>query len=227
MSISVTGYTEAKIEGKWYCIDFFQYDMNGHVHHIPCVEGQSIVHTALQWECDMDRIGVPTDLSPQVKAECTGRDGKLFGEDDPHWNPWHMVRGSWFGSVDLDQPEHCGYFPRQAVADYLSNPHDVTLDEGDMIPVEEYRELPEEEKKAYQYYEYTSPYGNRSIRAIYGMTGAESIPILEKAAAALGDDIAPDYVYDPAEHEGVAFEDLPEDWKCPRCKQGKEKFNKA
>lgn len=35
------------------------------------------------------------------------------------------------------------------------------------------------------------------------------------------------YVYDPAEHDGVAFEDLPEDWKCPRCKQGKEEFNKA
>ena len=35
------------------------------------------------------------------------------------------------------------------------------------------------------------------------------------------------YVYDPAENDGVAFEDLPEDWKCPRCKQGKEKFNKA
>ena len=35
------------------------------------------------------------------------------------------------------------------------------------------------------------------------------------------------YVYDPAEHDGVAFEDLPDDWKCPRCKQGKEIFNKA
>ena len=35
------------------------------------------------------------------------------------------------------------------------------------------------------------------------------------------------YVYDPAEHDGEAFEDLPDDWKCPRCKQGKEKFNKA
>ncbi len=35
------------------------------------------------------------------------------------------------------------------------------------------------------------------------------------------------YVYDPAEHDGVAFEDLPDDWKCPRCKQGKEKFNPA
>ncbi len=35
------------------------------------------------------------------------------------------------------------------------------------------------------------------------------------------------YVYDPAEHDGVAFEDLPEDWKCPRCKRTKDKFNKA
>ena len=35
------------------------------------------------------------------------------------------------------------------------------------------------------------------------------------------------YVYDPKEHDGVAFEDLPDDWKCPRCKQPKEKFNKA
>ncbi|WP_197019351.1 rubredoxin [Selenomonas sp. FC4001] len=41
-------------------------------------------------------------------------------------------------------------------------------------------------------------------------------------------------VYDPAvgdpEHgipAGTAFEDLPADWKCPRCKQGKDKFNKA
>ena len=35
------------------------------------------------------------------------------------------------------------------------------------------------------------------------------------------------YVYDPLEHDGVAFEDLPDDWKCPRCKQPKSKFNQA
>ena len=35
------------------------------------------------------------------------------------------------------------------------------------------------------------------------------------------------YVYDPAEHDGVAFESLPEDWRCPRCRQSKEKFNRA
>ena len=35
------------------------------------------------------------------------------------------------------------------------------------------------------------------------------------------------FVYDPAENDGVAFEDLPEDWRCPRCKQSKDKFNPA
>ncbi len=35
------------------------------------------------------------------------------------------------------------------------------------------------------------------------------------------------YVYDPAEHDGVAFEALPEDWTCPRCRQSKDNFNKA
>ncbi|MBO7364523.1 MAG: rubredoxin [Lachnospiraceae bacterium] len=35
------------------------------------------------------------------------------------------------------------------------------------------------------------------------------------------------YIYDPAEHDGAAFEDLPDDWRCPRCRQGKAKFNRA
>ena len=33
------------------------------------------------------------------------------------------------------------------------------------------------------------------------------------------------YVYDPAENDGVAFEDLPEDWVCPLCGVGKDMFN--
>ena len=39
------------------------------------------------------------------------------------------------------------------------------------------------------------------------------------------------YEYDPAQGDptqgiapGTPFEQLPADWKCPRCKQGKEKF---
>ena len=58
----------------------------------------------------------------------------------------------------------------------------------------------------------------------------ESLPVGEiEAAEATGKYICSvcGYVYDPAEHDGTAFEDLPDDWKCPRCKQSKEKFNKA
>ena len=42
------------------------------------------------------------------------------------------------------------------------------------------------------------------------------------------------FVYDPAVGDpdngivpGTPFESLPDDWKCPRCKQGKDRFNKA
>lgn len=34
------------------------------------------------------------------------------------------------------------------------------------------------------------------------------------------------YEYEPAEHDNVAFEDLPEDWTCPVCGVGKDQFNK-
>jgi glyoxylase-like metal-dependent hydrolase (beta-lactamase superfamily II)/rubredoxin len=57
-----------------------------------------------------------------------------------------------------------------------------------------------------------------------------SIPVGEiKAAEATGKFICSvcGYVYDPAEHDGTAFEELGEDWRCPRCKQPKDKFNKA
>ena len=32
------------------------------------------------------------------------------------------------------------------------------------------------------------------------------------------------HVYDPANNNGVAFEDLPEDWTCPMCGVGKDQF---
>ena len=177
MSRHVCGYTEAKIDGKWYCIDFYQHDMDGRIHHIPCIQGQSMVYSALNWDCDVERIGIPTDLSDRVRAECTGKKGKLFGEDDQYWQPWHMVRGRWFSSVDLDQPEYCGFFPRQIVADYLSNPEDNEIDGDNMLSPGAYRALPEEERKAYQYYEYTSTWGNRAILRRFKQAALDRISV--------------------------------------------------
>ena len=35
------------------------------------------------------------------------------------------------------------------------------------------------------------------------------------------------HAYDPAENNGVAFEDLPDDWACPVCGVGKDQFEEA
>ena len=40
---------------------------------------------------------------------------------------------------------------------------------------------------------YYRVFGEKGIRTIYGMTGAESIPVIEKAIEELGDDIDNDY----------------------------------
>lgn len=48
MSIWVDGFTEARINGKWHCIDFHQYDMDGKLCHILCITGQSFVYHALE-----------------------------------------------------------------------------------------------------------------------------------------------------------------------------------
>ena len=46
----------------------------------------------------------------------------------------------------------------------------------------------------------------------------------EKPAAAVYTCSVCGYVYDPAQNDGVAFEDLPEDWVCPLCGVGKDLF---
>ncbi|MDO4522730.1 MAG: rubredoxin [Eubacteriales bacterium] len=33
------------------------------------------------------------------------------------------------------------------------------------------------------------------------------------------------YIYDPAENDGVAFADLPDDYECPLCGVGKDQFS--
>lgn len=35
------------------------------------------------------------------------------------------------------------------------------------------------------------------------------------------------WVYDPAENDGVAFRDLPDDWNCPVCGVRKEEFDET
>ena len=164
MSIWITGYTEARIKDKWHCIDFYQYDTSGQLHHIPCIEGQSLVREALEWNCKVDDImGPPDDLSDEVRRMCTSKEGVLFGTGDQRWYSWRIVEGSWFAKANLSLPETCGFFPRQDVCDYLSNPDENELNLEKVLSAEEYQALDPEVKKAYQYFEYTDPSGSRRI----------------------------------------------------------------
>jgi hypothetical protein len=45
----------------------------------------------------------------------------------------------------------------------------------------------------YNYSKHFQRIGGKGIRTIYGMTGAESIPLLENAISELGDDVDADY----------------------------------
>ncbi len=164
MGVNVTGYTEARINGKWHCIDFHQYDSKGQLHLIPSIAGRSSVLGALEDECSMDRIfDAPEDLSEEVRRLITASDGTLYGSGEPYWINWHIIEGKWFKKANLDFPEYCGFFTRQSISLFLGNPEENTLNPDEMLSAEEYQALDVEGKKAYQYFEYTEPYGNRAI----------------------------------------------------------------
>ena len=164
MGVYVTGYTEAKVNGKWYCIDFYQYDSRGKLSIIPCITGQSFVFQAVEWDCDADRVmGAPTDVSDRVREKCSNDKGILYGTEDLNWCSWYIVDGSWFEKANLSMPEYCGFFPRQGVSHYLSNPDENELNMEEMLSIEEYQNLEAEIKKAYQYFEYTSSWSSRQI----------------------------------------------------------------
>jgi len=83
---------------------------------------------------------------------------------------------------------------------YLRDPvtHDtLTLDAPHHMRGGTYRVGGEPEARLNVTYNYAKHYrrvlGEEGIRTIYGMTGAESIPVLKAAITALGDDVSSDY----------------------------------
>ena len=123
--------------------------MDGKLCHIPCITGQSFVYHALEWDCNLqDLMGVPDDLSEEVRKKCSADDGVLYGTGDQNWYRWHVLEGSWFNTVNLEVPESCGFFPRNDVCRYLSNPEDHELNSEEMLSIEDYQALEPEVKKA-------------------------------------------------------------------------------
>ena len=90
MSVDVIGFTEAKIQGKWECIDFYLPDKDGTMHLIPCIRGGSSTHYALRTDCDLWRLREPLDLSEPVRKNMTNEDGNIYGLMGNGYTAWHV-----------------------------------------------------------------------------------------------------------------------------------------
>ena len=113
MSTYIRGFTEAKIDGKWHCIDFFQEKADGSMRLINCISGYGMVKHILDWYCNPYSLSCPpADLSDSVRKACTSRNGVLCGTDPPKDGCyWYVISGSWFKNADFSIPEYCGFFP--------------------------------------------------------------------------------------------------------------------
>ena len=122
MGIDVTGYIEARINGKWHCIDFHQRDTKGQFRLIPCITRRSTLAGVLEDDCVLQRLaGPPDNLSDEVQRLNTSEDGAIYGTGEWIGFRWFAVQGEWFKRTNLSLPEYCGFFSRQSVVDYLSH----------------------------------------------------------------------------------------------------------
>lgn len=106
----------------------------------------------------------------------------------------------------------CGYLIGEVINTIETNTHDIFL-----ISIKRRQKLSDKEPMTYRYYHevlkgkspekaptYIALEENKSIEKRYRCTVCG-------------------YIYDDAK-EKIKFEDLPSDWKCPRCGVGKDKF---
>lgn len=156
MSVSVDLFTELKVNGRWVCIDpwiIYSGEDIAHrdvKHLLPLLSGGSAVYWIVR---DIEMTAMkPRDLSGTLQAELhLGDDDRVYG-----------IPGYYFASRDFDVPEYCGYFPRQEVLSLRNDPgYEVNTDE--FLPVQQYLELSADAQRAFEYMEYTEPWGERDI----------------------------------------------------------------
>lgn len=153
MGIYYELYVEAKIDGVWHSIDFYQKTTSGQFGLIPIISGKSFLGGALRWQGLGSRIPYE-DLSDEIKANF-----KKY-EDFPFWEFFDFWEE--LGKLDFEKPEYVGYFPNDAINAYEAG-HDEALlaaaNEGDYFSPIDYANLTPEAQRGFRYYEWTEPYG--------------------------------------------------------------------
>lgn len=148
MSVWVECYAEARINGVWRSVDFYSKRGNEFVI-APIMTGQSMLYSAINWEAAYTPVGYSA-ISEDYRSMWPDRE----------YVSYYAIPGNWFECRDLEQPEFCGYIPRQQVASFKSGEIDEINDE-ELISAFEFSAMTPEAQQAYTYIEYTNPFSIR------------------------------------------------------------------
>lgn len=154
MSVYVTMYAQAKVNGVWRSIDYWQRSINGQLVRVPVMMGQSTLAMVVR-ECDaIQRTGLQY-VAPEIAEMITeNHDGVTLFQGISLYE----LNGSDLIGRDLDQMEICGFFENSDVAKYKADPN-YPIWEVEYLSPREYNALAKEAKRAYTYLEVTDPYG--------------------------------------------------------------------
>lgn len=153
MGIYYELYAEAKVDGVWHSIDFYQRTASGKFGLIPIISGKSYLGGALRWEGLGGRIAYD-ELSEEIKANFKNY------EDFPYWEFFDFWEE--LGQRDFEKSEFVGFFPNDAIAAYEAGDVDAltaAANEGDYFSPIDFAKLTPEAQRGFRYFEWTEPYG--------------------------------------------------------------------
>lgn len=153
MGIDYELYAEAKIDGVWHSIDFYQRTTSGKFGLIPIISGKSFLGGALRWQGLGERITYE-DLSDEIKENFKKYD------DFPYWEFFDFWEE--LGNRDFEKPEFVGFFPNDAIAAYEAGDDEAltaAANDGDYFAPIDFAKLTPEAQRGFRYYEWTEPFG--------------------------------------------------------------------
>lgn len=159
MGVYCFAYLEAKLDGVWRSIDYFQMTKKGELKRQPLLWGQSVVYSMVNDSNKWYRLD-RSFLSEELQKEFPLYKNPVTGEDQ-EYRTYYVLDGKDLRDYKLDRPDYCGFFLKNDVYRFESSDYEIDPDMS--LSAQEYEELSPEAKKAYMYYEYTEPYGEKYI----------------------------------------------------------------
>lgn len=180
MSTYYSIFAEVRVQNKWSFLGPYVHDIYGRIHTLPVIAGKSMMREAYEELRDcIHSIGLPADMSEEMQelfkpaAMMKDFSGKTITHQEYYKNCAFVVsfEDTICRRIKKDRPfQYSGYVNKRLIAAFETDEYQGI--EWWLSP-EEYKALPEKEKKTYQYYEWNDSDGWYGIyTAIYQRVSA-------------------------------------------------------